>query len=245
MKLRVFADAHEVSASLAEEVVGAVRRQRDLVLGLPTGRTPVRLYRELVRHAVAGAADLARVRTFNLDEFLGVAPGDRSSYRQYMERHLFVPVGLPAGQVGFLDGSAPDPRRECERYERSLAEAGGIDLQILGIGANGHIGFNEPGAWLVVPTHVVALRPETRQANAALFGGDPGRVPAHALSMGVGTILQARRIVMLATGREKARVVEQMVRGPMTTRVPASLLQLHPSVEVFLDRAAASRLGAV
>lgn len=245
MKLRVFADAHEVSASLAEEVVGAVRRQRDLVLGLPTGRTPVRLYRELVRHAVAGAADLARVRTFNLDEFLGVAPGDRSSYRQYMERHLFLPVGLPAGQVGFLDGSAPDPRRECERYERSLAEAGGIDLQILGIGANGHIGFNEPGAWLVVPTHVVALRPETRQANAALFGGDPGRVPAHALSMGVGTILQARRIVMLATGREKARVVEQMVRGPMTTRVPASLLQLHPSVEVFLDRAAASRLGAV
>jgi len=245
VKLRVFADAHEVSASLAEEVVGAVRRQRDLVLGLPTGRTPVRLYRELVRHAVAGAADLARVRTFNLDEFLGVAPGDRSSYRQYMERHLFVPVGLPAGQVGFLDGSAPDPRRECERYERSLAEAGGIDLQILGIGANGHIGFNEPGAWLVVPTHVVALRPETRQANAALFGGDPGRVPAHALSMGVGTILQARRIVMLATGREKARVVEQMVRGPMTTRVPASLLQLHPSVEVFLDRAAASRLGAV
>jgi len=234
-----------VSASLAEEVVGAVRRQRDLVLGLPTGRTPVRLYRELVRHAVAGAADLARVRTFNLDEFLGVAPGDRSSYRQYMERHLFVPVGLPAGQVGFLDGSAPDPRRECERYERSLAEAGGIDLQILGIGANGHIGFNEPGAWLVVPTHVVALRPETRQANAALFGGDPGRVPAHALSMGVGTILQARRIVMLATGREKARVVEQMVRGPMTTRVPASLLQLHPSVEVFLDRAAASRLGAI
>ena len=245
MKLRVFADAHEVSASLAEEVVGAVRRQRDLVLGLPTGRTPVRLYRELVRHAVAGAADFARVRTFNLDEFLGVAPGDRSSYRQYMERHLFLPVGLPAGQVGFLDGSAPDPRRECERYERSLAEAGGIDLQILGIGANGHIGFNEPGAWLVVPTHVVALRPETRQANAALFGGDPGRVPAHALSMGVGTILQARRIVMLATGREKARVVEQMVHGPMTTRVPASLLQLHPSVEVFLDRAAASRLGAV
>jgi len=245
VKLRVFADAHEVSASLAEEVVGAVRRQRDLVLGLPTGRTPVRLYRELVRHAVAGAADLARVRTFNLDEFLGVAPGDRSSYRQYMERHLFVPVGLPAGQVGFLDGSAPDPRRECERYERSLAEAGGIDLQILGIGANGHIGFNEPGAWLVVPTHVVALRPETRQANAALFGGDPGRVPGHALSMGVGTILQARRIVMLATGREKARVVEQMVRGPMTTRLPASLLQLHPSVEVFLDRAAASRLGAI
>jgi glucosamine-6-phosphate deaminase len=245
VKLRVFEDAHEVSASLAEEVVGAVRRQPDLVLGLPTGRTPVRLYRELVRQAVAGAANFARVRTFNLDEFLGVAPGDRSSYRQYMERHLFAPVGLPAGQVGFLDGSAPDPRRECERYERSLAEAGGIDLQILGIGANGHIGFNEPGAWLVVPTHVVVLRPETRQANAALFGGDPGRVPAHALSMGVGTILQARRIVMLATGREKARVVERMVRGPMTTRVPASLLQLHPAVEVFLDRAAASRLGAL
>jgi glucosamine-6-phosphate deaminase len=239
----VFTDAREVAASLAEEVIEAVRRQPDLVLGLPTGRTPVTLYRELVRHALTGAADFSRARTFNLDEFLGVAPSDRSSYRQYMERRLFVPIGLPAGRVGFLDGSAADPRYECERYERSLAAAGGIDLQVLGIGANGHIGFNEPGAWLVVPTHVVVLRPETRRANAMLFGGDPGRVPREGLSMGVGTILQARRIVMLATGREKARAVERMVRGPMTTHVPASLLQLHPAVEVFLDRAAASRLA--
>jgi glucosamine-6-phosphate deaminase len=244
VELRIFADAREVSTSLAGKVIEAVRQRPDMVLGLPTGRTPLRLYRELVRHAMAGAVDLSRVRTFNLDEFLGVVPCDRSSYRQYMERHLFEPVGLPAEHIGFLDGSAPDPRRECARYERALAEAGGIDLQILGIGANGHIGFNEPGAWLVVPTHVVVLRPETRRASAMLFGGDPGRVPRQGLSMGVGTILRARRIVMLATGRRKARVVERMVRGPLTTRVPASLLQLHSAVEVFLDRAAASCLGA-
>ncbi len=244
MKLRVFDDAREVAASLAEEVIEAVRRQPGLVLGLPTGRTPVTLYRELVRHARAGEADFSRVRTFNLDEFFGVAPFARSSYRHYMERHLFAPIGLPAARVGFLDGAAADPRQECERYERSLAAAGGIDLQILGIGANGHIGFNEPGAWLVVPTHVAVLRPETRRANAMLFGGDLGRVPRKALSMGVGTILLAHRIVMLAIGREKARAVERMVRGPMTTHAPASLLQLHPAVEVFLDQAAASRLGA-
>jgi glucosamine-6-phosphate deaminase len=244
VKLRIFADAREVSTSLAKDVIEAVRQRPDLVLGLPTGRTPVRLYRELARHAVAGAADFSQVRTFNLDEFLGVAPSDRSSFRQYMEQHLFAPVGLTAERIGFLDGSAPDPRRECAQYERALAEAGGVDLQILGIGANGHIGFNEPGAWLVVPTHVVVLRPETRRANAMLFNGDSDRVPCEALSMGVGTILRARRIVMLATGRQKARAVEQMVHGPMTTRMPASLLQLHPEVEVFLDQAAASRLGA-
>jgi glucosamine-6-phosphate deaminase len=160
-----------------------------------------------------------------------------------MERHLFRHVGLASGHVNVLDGSAADPLQECDRYERAVAAAGGIDLQILGIGANGHIGFNEPGEWLVVPTHVVVLRPETRRANATLFGGDPGQVPREALSMGVGTILRARRIVLLATGSEKASAVEKMLRGPMTTRVPASLLQVHGDVELFLDRAAAGRHG--
>jgi glucosamine-6-phosphate deaminase len=245
VKLRVFATAHEAATSLADDVAAVIRRKPDVVLGLPTGRTPVRFYRELVRRARAGSVDFGRVTTFNLDEFLGVEPGQARSYRGYMERHLFRHVGLADGRVHFLDGAAVDPQRECERYERAIASAGGIDLQVLGIGSNGHIGFNEPGDWLLIRTHVVALRPETRRANARLFDGDPARVPAAALSMGVGSILRARRIVMLATGREKARAVAQMVHGAMTTRLPASLLQLHGDVEVLLDPAAASRLGPV
>jgi len=243
VELRVFASADEAAASLAEEVVDQVRHRPDLVLGLPTGQTPIGFYRELVRRVLARPVDVARITTFNLDEFLGLRPEQVGSYRRYMERHLFRPIGLTGDRVRFLDGSTLDPGRECERYERAIVAAGGIDLQILGIGTNGHIGFNEPGEWLVVRTHRVVLRPETRRANAGLFGGDLERVPREALSMGVGTILTARKIVLLATGREKARAVEKMVRGPLTTTVPASLLQLHHAVEVLMDRAAASRLG--
>ncbi len=243
MNLTQFASAADASDSLASRVIAFIRQKPDLVLGLPTGRTPVRFYRELVRQARAGSLDLTRLKTFNLDEFLGVAPTDRGSYREYMERHLFRPAGLGPERVNFLDGSAPDPHRECERYERAIEAAGGIDVQILGIGANGHIGFNEPAPWLAARTHVAELRPETRRANALLFGGDPARVPRRALSMGVGTILRARRILMLATGREKSRAVATMVGGPLATEVPASLLQLHADVEVLLDQAAASGLA--
>ena len=242
MRLTLFATARDAADSLARHVVAFVREKPDLVLGLPTGRTPIRFYRELVRQARAGAVDLGRLVTFNLDEFLGVGPRHRGSYRFYMERHFFRQIGLPGDRANFLDGMASDPRGECERYERAIAAFGGIDIQILGIGGNGHIGFNEPGSWLEVRTHIVELRPETRRANALLFDGDPVRVPREALSMGVGTILGARRILMLATGKEKARAVAKMVRGPLTTDVPASLLQLHADVEVLLDAAAASRL---
>jgi glucosamine-6-phosphate deaminase len=243
MNLTVFPTAQDAAAALAESVVAAIRAKPDLVLGLPTGRTPVRFYRELVRHVHAGSVDPGRITTFNLDEFMGIGPDEPGSYRQYMERHLFRPIGLAASRVHFLDGSAKDAAEECARYERAIAAAGGIDLQVLGIGANGHIGFNEPGEWLVVRSHVVTLRPETRRANALLFGGDPERVPPQALSMGVGTIVQARRIVLLATGIEKARAVERMARGRLATSVPASLLQLHAGVEIVLDRPAASRLA--
>jgi glucosamine-6-phosphate deaminase len=242
VRLRVFATAGEAAASLAEQVIARVREQPDLVLGLPTGRTPIGFYRELVRRVRARPVDFQRITTFNLDEFLGLGAQQAGSYRGFMERHLFGPIGLTGDGVRFLDGAASDPERECERYERAIVAAGGIDLQILGIGANGHIGFNEPGDWLAVHTHRVALRPETRRANAGLFGGDPARVPREALSMGVGTILKARGIVLLATGREKARAVERMVRGPLTTMLPASLLQLHRDVEVLMDGGAASRL---
>src|SRR5215471_17773938 len=214
-----------------------------MVLGLATGRTPIRLYHELGTLHAHGQADFSRATTFNLDELLGI-PGDHpGSYRVFMHEHLFSRVNLPAGQIHFLDGTAQDPEAECERYESAIAAAGGIDLQILGIGTNGHIGFNEPARALQPRTHRVTLKASTRRSNAGLFQGDAARVPTDALSMGMATILHARRIVMIATGKSKARAVERMVHGRIETRMPASFLQLHRDVELVLDRAAAAVAG--
>jgi glucosamine-6-phosphate deaminase len=242
-RVLIFADANEVARALARRVAAALKQKPDLVLGLPTGRTPLLLYAELVRLHQAGDADFSRATTFNLDEFLGI-PGDHpSSYRAFMRRHLFDHVNADPARINFLDGAAADPLRECERYERAIDEAGGIELQILGIGTNGHVGFNEPASELEARTHRVTLKPETRRSNAALFGGDPGQVPAEAVSMGMGTILQAREAVLIATGESKARCVERVVNGPITTALPASFLQLHRRAEIFLDRAAGQDLS--
>ncbi len=244
MHIRIFSTAESLAHALARNVARAVSVNPSLVLGLPTGRTPIPFYRELIRLHRAGRLDCARVRTFNLDEFLGVSPRDPRSYRAFMQRHFFDHVNVAAAQIHFLDGMAGDVARECARYERAIIRAGGLDLQILGLGTNGHIGFNEPGPALVARTHRTSLRAATRRANAGLFGGRLTAVPREALSMGVATILHARRIVLMATGGAKARSVARMVRGPVTPRVPASFLQLHRQTEVWLDRAAAGRLDA-
>lgn len=239
----IFQNEEAVARALADRIVAAVESHPSTVLGLPTGRTPLALYRELGARHRAGA-DFSRVTTFNLDEFLGVAPSHAGSYRSFMERHLFDHVNIPAERHNFLDGSASDPERECARYEQAIADAGGIDLQILGIGTNGHIGFNEPARELQAWTHRVTLKPETRRSNAMLFGGDPAQVPAEALSMGMASILDARAIVLLATGAAKAACVERVVNGPLTTELPATFLQLHHDVDLMLDDAAAGRLRA-
>jgi glucosamine-6-phosphate deaminase len=189
-----------------------------------------------------GRIDLSAVTTFNLDEFWRLPPDHPGSYHAYMERHLFGHVRIARPRIHFLDGMAPDPDAECARYERAIAEAGGIDVQILGIGANGHIGFNEPATVLQARAHRVRLKPQTRRANATFFGNDAALVPEEALSMGMATILHARRIILVATGRGKGRAVERTIAGPLTTRVPASFLQVHPNVEVVVDEAAAERL---
>jgi len=242
MRLRVFRSADAVARVFARDVARRIRRNPSLVLGLATGRTPVPLYAELVRLHRASRVDFAQVRTFNLDEFLGLTTRDPHSYRSFMRRHLFAHVNLPRRNIQFLNGSTRDVDRECVRYERAIRRAGGLDLQILGLGANGHIGFNEPGDALNAHTHRTRLRVATRRANAPLFDGRLNAVPREALSMGMATILYSRRIVLLATGAEKARCVERMLRGPVTPRLPASFLQLHRGAEVWLDRAAASRL---
>lgn len=207
------------------------------MLALPTGRTPLELYRELVARHARGGLDLSCATTFNLDEFVGVAGDDAGSFRAYLDRHLCSKVRL--AQSHFLDGAAPDLDAECERYERALADAGGLDVALLGIGTNGHVAFNEPGAELSVGTTKVRLSRETRLANAAFFGDEPSRVPLEALTMGMGTILAARELVVMAFGASKREAVKRMLSGKVTTEHPASLLQLHPKVTLYLDAAAA------
>ena len=213
-----------------------------MVLGLPTGRTPIRLYHELATMYARGQVDFSLATTFNLDEFVGIEPGNPGSYRTFMEEHLFSRANLSPDRIHFLNGVAPDLDAECRRYEAEIEAAGGIDLQILGIGTNGHIGFNEPAKTLAARTHHIALKTETRRNNAGLFGGDADRVPREALSMGMATIMHARTIVLVATGKSKARCIEHLVNGPITPKLPASLLQLHRDVELMLDAAAAANL---
>ena len=242
MIIRVFASPDAAGRAAARRLADAIREQPGLVLGLPTGRTPVPTYAELVRLYEAGAVDFSRVRTFNLDEFAGVAASHPGSFRHFMHHHLFRGINLHMSHVEFLDGMAANLDAECERYETAIERAGGIDVQVLGLGANGHLGFNEPGETLTARTHRVQLHEVTRRENAALFGGDQAAVPLEALSMGMGTIFKARTIVLLATGRRKAACIERTVHGPLTTQLPASFLQTHRDVEIYLDRDAAAML---
>jgi len=238
----VYADERQLAHALADAVTQALHADPGLVLGLPTGRTPVRLYEELAARVAAGAADFSRATTFNIDEFVGLPADHPGSYRQFMETHLFSRIDLPAGHINFLDGMAPDPAAECARYEAAIEAAGGLDLLILGIGRNGHIGFNEPGPELTGPTHRTRIHPGTIASNADLFNGDVSRVPPEALTMGIATLLKSRRIVLAASGGAKADAVRRMIDGPVTTMLPASLLQLHPDVRVMLDEEAAGQL---
>lgn len=240
--ITVYQDERALAKAVAAALVAALEENPRLVLGLATGRTPVRLYHELAAEHAKHGADFSQVTTFNLDEFVGVSPHHPGSYRAFMQAHLFSRVNIAAERIHFLRGDALDLDAECARYERAIAEAGGIDLQLLGIGTNGHIGFNEPARELEARTHRVRLTASTRRSNAALFDGDEHKVPAQALSMGMATILQARRIVLLATGKSKARCIERLARGPITPKLPASFLQLHPRVEIAVDAAAAGSL---
>jgi glucosamine-6-phosphate deaminase len=241
-RVTIFQSDRVVARALAHGIADEIKAKPDLVLGLPTGRTPIALYSELAALAARGTTDFSQITTFNLDEFLGIPPSHPGSYRSFMEKHFFGRVNVTAARINFLDGAAADPAQECVRYEHAIADAGGIDLQVLGIGTNGHIGFNEPAPELEARTHRVTLKPETRRSNAALFGGDDSAVPREALSMGMGTILRARRIVLLATGTSKASCVERLLHGNVTTALPASFLQLHGDVDVMVDEAAGAKL---
>ena len=242
MRVVTYASASRAAAAAAALVLQHLSRNPRLVLGLPTGNTPIPMYRALVRAYEQGRADFSKATTFNLDEFAGLGKGDPGSYRTFMDAAFFDHVNVSPARELMPNGRAKDWRREVVRYEGRINRAGGLDLVVLGVGGNGHLGFNEPAPALEAHTHRVALRPETRRANAHLFGGRWQDVPAFALSMGIGTILTARHVVLLATGAAKARVVARALTGPVTTQLPASLLQVHPDVVVVLDRDAAARL---
>jgi glucosamine-6-phosphate deaminase len=240
--IRIFETAGEAARAVARRVAEALRRTPDLVLGLPAGRTPVEAYAELRRLHASGEADFSRATAFLLDEFVGVDSSHPASFRRFLNEHVLSGFNLEPARTHALNGMAGDSVAECVRYEDMIAAAGGLGLILLGIGANGHVGFNEPGESLVACTHRVTLLEDTRRDNATLFGGDLARVPTEGLSMGMGTILHAHAVVMIAMGERKSDAVRAMVRGPLTTQLPASLLQLHRGVEVYLDRAAASSL---
>ena len=211
-----FENEDALAAALATRVLDAIVANPRLVLGLPTGRTPLALYREL-RERRHRRSTGRGVRTFNLDEFAGLDADHPGSYRAFMQAELFDHVSIDPANIGMLNGRAPDLKAECRRYEHAIAAAGGIDLQILGIGANGHIGFNEPAEGLCAHTHIADLEQESREANAQRFGGDWTAVPERALSMGMATILGARHIVLMATGAEKADAVYGMIEELITT----------------------------
>jgi len=243
MEVIILPDPQKAATLVARIVAREVRADPGLVLGLATGRTMERVYGELVELHRREGLDCSRCTTFNLDEYIGIPADHPGSYRRYMEDLLFSRMKI--GRPCLPDGMAADLAGECRRYEAEIARAGGIGLQLLGLGADGHIGFNEPLSALRSRTREKALTPATLEQNAPMFGGDPAQVPRRAITMGVGTILDSRRCLMLVTGAAKAAILAQAVEGPITAMVTASALQLHPKCQVVVDVAASAGLKGV
>lgn len=241
MRIVILENDHQVSLRAADLICAQIAERHDSVLGLATGGTPLGTYRELVSRASAGHVDFSACTTFNLDEYVGLPPEHDQSYRHFMHTHLFSPGGFRAERCHLPDGMQHDLKAAAESYEQQIADSGGIDLQLLGIGTDGHIAFNEPGSSLSSRTRLKALAERTRQDNARFFAS-LDEVPRVSLTMGIGSILDARKIVLLATGAGKADAVAAFVEGPITAQMPASALQLHAATTVIVDESAAELL---
>lgn len=232
-------DYYDMSRKAANIISAQVILKPSCVLGLATGSTPVGLYGQLVNWYEKGDLDFSEVRTVNLDEYKGIAPEDEQSYYYFMHRNLFDRVNIRPENTNLPNGLAADPEAECRRYEALIQSLGGIDLQLLGMGHNGHIGFNEPGAAFEKETHCVTLTERTIEANKRFFASED-QVPRQAFTMGIKTIMQARKILVVISGEEKAETVKRAFFGPVTSEVPASILQMHNDVIVVADEAALS-----
>ncbi|MEX5296048.1 glucosamine-6-phosphate deaminase [Kocuria sp. CPCC 205268] len=241
MDVLVVPTAADVGTCAADLVAARIAEEPRTVLGVATGSSPVGIYRELARRRAGGSLELGHLTCFALDEYVGLAPGHPRSYAAYLEREIARSWGLPSSQVRVPEAFRPDLDAAAEEYEQAIAAAGGIDLQILGIGTNGHIGFNEPISSLSSRTRVAALSAQTRADNARFFDR-PDAVPTHCLTQGLGTILEARQVLLVAQGRRKAAAVAAAVEGPVAARCPASVLQFHPRATFVLDEAAAGEL---
>ena len=241
MKIYSAQDYQSMSRKAANILSAHVILKPDSVLGLATGSTPIGMYKQLIEWYNKGDIDFSQVHTVNLDEYLGLAPTHDQSYRYFMQANLFDHVNVPPENTNVPNGLAPDPEAECARYNQVIADLGGIDVQVLGMGHNGHIGFNEPEEAFELETHVVDLTDNTIDANARFFASRD-EVPRQAVTMGIKSIMQARHILVVVSGKDKAEIVKRAFFGPVTPKVPASILQMHPHVSLVADEAALSLL---
>jgi len=231
----------EVCKLAAEMIARAIEKKSDAVLGLATGSTPIGVYKNLIQMYREKRLDFSRIRTFNLDEYLGLAPNHNQSYHYFMQENLFKHINIKPENVHIPDGNTNDITGFCKWYESEIKKVGGIDIQLLGLGANGHIGFNEPGSSLTSKTRVKKLTKKTITDNSRFFKS-PQEVPQFAITMGIGTIMSAKEVVLIANGKNKADAIAKVVEGPITSMVPGSILQMHQKAFIFVDRLAGSKL---
>ncbi|HKK82697.1 MAG TPA: glucosamine-6-phosphate deaminase [Atribacterota bacterium] len=241
MNVVIVRNYHELSVQATQLVADQITNKKNTVLGLASGQTPIGMYQELINMFKRGKIDFSEVVTFNLDEYYGLAPEHPQSYYYYMWNTLFKHINIKKENIYLLNGMPENIKQECNQYEYLIQKNGGIDLQILGIGDNGHLGFNEPAIGLNSKTHLVNLSEETIQANSHYFNNIQ-EIPKQAITMGIGTIMKAKKIVLLASGRKKSHAIEKTINGPVSTEVPATILQLHPDVKLLIDKEAASQL---
>lgn len=234
-------DYEGISKEAAQKVAELVRKKPDCVLGLATGSTPLGLYKELIRMHKEESLDFSKVTTFNLDEYIGLPPEHEQSYHHFMWENFFKHINIDRRNVFIPDGMAPDIEAYCEWYESEIKKVGGIDLQVLGIGANGHIAFNEPGSSLGSRTRIKTLSEKTRRDNARFFK-NIDEVPKYAITMGIGTIMDSRALLLLASGKSKAQAIKMTVEGPITAIVPATIVQMHQRATIIVDKEATSLL---
>lgn len=238
MRIYVLDNYEEISMKAASILASQIILKPDSVLGLATGSTPLGMYRELVKMHKKGILDFSQVITFNLDEYVGIPPEHPQSYHYYMYNNFFNHLNMKKENINIPPGDEKSVHKVCEDYEQKLRSVSRIDLQVTGIGTNGHVGFNEPDQELNVNTHLIDLKEETIEANSRFFSS-PEEVPRQAISMGMGSIMKAKKIIMLANGPNKAKPIEEVVNGKISTQLPASLVQLHPDVTLILDGEAA------
>ncbi|UCD36683.1 MAG: glucosamine-6-phosphate deaminase [Fidelibacterota bacterium] len=242
MLLVIKKDYDAISNEGAKLVAEQVRKKPDSILGFATGSSPLGLYKELIRMHAEEGLDFSKVTTFNLDEYVGLPPGHDQSYHYFMWENLFKHINVDPRYVHVPQGMADDVEAHCEWYEERIVKVGGIDLQILGIGGNGHIAFNEPGSSLGSRTRIKTLTEKTRQDNARFFD-NMDQVPKYAITMGIGTIMDARKLIMLANGKGKAQAIKNTIEGPISAMVPATIVQMHQHATVLIDEAAGSLLS--